>query len=78
VNGIEYARAGPSHALQKSPAVNAILVFVIVFNKVSHVIVPPSANAAFEKLAARGLRDVRPGLAALIPGKRAISRPGIK
>jgi hypothetical protein len=63
--------------LQKSPAVDAISVD-IVFNKVSHVIVPPSANAAPEKLAARGLRDVRPGLAALIPGKWPISTPGIK
>jgi hypothetical protein len=77
VNGVEDSRAGPSHALQKSPAVDAVFVD-IVFNKVSHVIVPPSANAAYEKLAARGLRDVRLVRTALIPCKSAISWPGIK
>jgi hypothetical protein len=68
VNCIKHSSAGPGHALQESPAVDAILV-EIVANKFCHDVFSPPAGVGCRMLAARGLRDVRLALAAFIPSK---------
>jgi hypothetical protein len=77
VNRVEHPGAGPGHALEESPAVNAVLVDVVL-NKISHDVVSPSPGAGCKMLAARGLWDVRLELAVFIPSKRHIFISGNK